>query len=247
MGREVFVAIFETRASAEQAKRDVEAAGIPSADISIRSDEAQPGTAIGERPQGFLDWLFGSGSEADKGYYTEHLARGRAILSITADSAEYGRISQILHGHDLVKTDERTTMAPAGSIGAAEGETVIPTAKEKLEVGKQQTADTRAYRIRRYVVEHPVEQQVSLHDETVTVERRQPTRARAGERPFEEKYVEVTETREEPVVRKVVTPGEEVAIRKAAQDRTETVRDTVRESKVEVDKAAAADKPSGRR
>ena len=98
--------------------------------------------------------------------------------------------------------------------------------------------------MRRYVVEHPAEAQVSLHQERVEVERRAPTAGQTGERPFEESVVEVTETREEPVVRKTVQPGEAVSVRKTAEDRTETVRDTVRESKVEVDKAAAANKPT---
>jgi stress response protein YsnF len=225
----------------------VEAAGIPSSDISIRDKEPMAGTPA-ERSPGFLDWLFGSASDEDQSYYGQHVASGGAVLSVTADSSEYERIAQILHGHDLVKSDERTTMTPAASTtGAAERSTVIPTAKEELEVGKQRTADTRTYRIRRYVLEHPVEQEVALHDETVTVERRRPGQATAGERPFEERYVEVTESREEPVVRKVVKPGEEVVVSKTAQDRRETVRDTVRESKVEVDKAAAGDKPPNAR
>jgi len=252
MGREVFVAIFESRATAEAARRDVETAGIPSDDISIRDKAPMAGTA-GDRSPGFMDWLFGSASDEDQSYYGQHVASGRAVLSVTADSADYERIAQILHGHDLVKSDERTTMTPAASTtgasttGAAERSTVIPTAKEELEVGKQRTADTRTYRIRRYVLEHPVEQEVALHDETVTVERRRPSQAAAGERPFEERYLEVTESREEPVVRKVVKPGEEVVVSKTAQDRSETVRDTVRESKVEVDKAAAGDKPPNAR
>jgi stress response protein YsnF len=127
--------------------------------------------------------------------------------------------------------------------GAKHEEAVLPTAKEELEVGKRAVEDTHAYRVRRYVVERPVEKTVGLRDERVTVERRQATRGAVGERPFEEKLVEVTETREEPVVRKVVKPGEEVVVRKEAAERTETVRDTVRESKVEVDKAAAGAKP----
>ncbi len=247
MAREVFVAVFDTIGDAEAAQRDLEAAGIPAADISIRSGDsarmAEAAPTPGEKEGSFWDWLFGSDTE-DRRYYGEHLAGGRAVLSVTAGSAEYDRVADILHGHDLVKADERTTMAPAGPAREDESEAVVPTAKEELEVGKQQVSDTRAYRIRRYVVERPVEAQVSLHEETVSVERRQPTRAVAGEAPLDEKTIEVTETREEPVVRKVVKPGEEVVVHKEAADRTETVRDTVRESKVDVDQAAAGAKPS---
>jgi stress response protein YsnF len=92
-------------------------------------------------------------------------------------------------------------------------------------------------------VERPVEQQVGLRDETVKVERRPPTQAVPGERPFEDKVVEVSEKREEPVIRKVVKPGDEVVVRKETKDRTETVRDTVRESKVEVEQAGGGKGP----
>ncbi len=239
MAREVFVAIFETPAAAEQARRDLEASGIPAMDMDIRSgpdSSAQPG---------FWARLFGYGHEDESRYYDEHLASGRAILSITAASTEYDRIARVLQGHQLVRTDweQEPSMAPPADAAAEAPETVIPTAKEELQVGKRQSSDTRSYRIRRYIVERPVEAEVELRDETVSVERRQAAQGTPGDRPFEERTIEVTETREEPVVSKVVKPGEEVVVRKQSQDRTETVRDTVRESKVDVDQAAAANKP----
>src|SRR6185437_2221820 len=73
MGREVFVAIFESRATAEAARRDVETAGIPSDDISIRDKAPMAGTA-GDRSPGFMDWLFGSASDEDQSYYGQHVA-----------------------------------------------------------------------------------------------------------------------------------------------------------------------------
>lgn len=258
MAREVFVAIFDTRGTAEAAKHDLEAAGIPSADIDIRSGDAaamaETAPAQGSQSGGFWSWLFGSDEYGDEQhYYREHLAAGRAVLSVTADSARYDRIAAILHGHDLVKTgeehiaEEPTRMARAGARQVGAGETTLPTAKEELEVGKRQAGDTRAFRIRRYIIERPAEAQVALHDETVTVERREPSRTVPGEGAFEEKTVEASETHEEPVVRKVVKPGEEVVVRKKTEERTETVRDTVRESKVDVDRAAAGNKPSRQR
>jgi stress response protein YsnF len=247
MAREVFVAVFDSIGAAEAAQRDLEAAGIPSRDISLRSGDgdsvAETTTTRRETEGSFWDWLFGSDQEDDQRYYREHLEGGRTLLSVTAERADEDRIADVLRGHDLVKTEEQTTMVPAGAALAAEGETVVPTAREELEIGKRQTSDVSAYRIRRYVVERPAEAEVALHEETVVVERREPAAAVPGEAPFEDKTIEVTETREEPVVRKVVKPGEEVVVRKDARDRTEKVRETVRESKVEVDRAAAGDKP----
>jgi uncharacterized protein (TIGR02271 family) len=117
---------------------------------------------------------------------------------------------------------------------SATGDEVIPLAEELLEIGKR-TVDRGTTRVRRYVVEKPVEQDVTLHGERVTIERRRPIDAAAASvGAFEERTVEVRETEEVPVVGKTARVVEEVAIRKEATARTETVRDTVRREEVEV-------------
>jgi hypothetical protein len=54
------------------------------------------------------------------------------------------------------------------------GEEVIPVAEERLRVGKRDVSHGRV-RIRSYVVETPVEEQVTLREERVAVERRRLT------------------------------------------------------------------------
>jgi stress response protein YsnF len=76
---------------------------------------------------------------------------------------------------------------------------------------------------------------VQLRDERVHVERRPVDRpVREGDK-FDEVVIEVTETREEPVVGKQERVVEEVVVSKDVQERTETVRDTVRRKDVEVE------------
>jgi hypothetical protein len=58
---------------------------------------------------------------------------------------------------------------------------------------------------------------------------------------FEEKTFEVTETREEVVMDKTARVIEEVIISKDVDVHTETVRDTVRQTKVDVDQIAEFD------
>jgi stress response protein YsnF len=86
------------------------------------------------------------------------------------------------------------------------------------------------------VVERPVEENITLRDERVKVERRQPndTTAAPLAGAFEERVVEVRETAEEPVVAKTARVVEEVVVGKEATERTETVKDTVRREEVEV-------------
>lgn len=141
-----------------------------------------------------------------------------------------------------VQTDENATGVPGNAAPAkAEGEQVVPLAEEKLDIGKR-TVERGTTRLRRYVVERPVEEQIRLRDETVSVERRPVTgSATVAPDAFTEKVVEVTETREEPVVGKVARVVEEVAVGKKATERVETVRDTVRKEEVDVDRPT--DKP----
>jgi hypothetical protein len=56
----------------------------------------------------------------------------------------------------------------------------------------------------------------------------------------QERTIEVTETDEEPIVRKQARVVEEVVVSKDVQEQTETVRDTVRRTEVEVDPTGAA-------
>ena len=53
--------------------------------------------------------------------------------------------------------------------------------------------------------------------------------------PMEREY-EVRELHEEPVVQKDVRTGEELVVRKEATERTERVADTVKKTRVDIDK-----------
>jgi stress response protein YsnF len=120
------------------------------------------------------------------------------------------------------------------------GDTVIPVVKEDIEVGKR--VHERHYRIRSYTIETPVERDVTLRDERVVIERRpvsdrEATIRRAGAEIPQDREYEVIERHEEPMVERRQS-AEEVVVRKEADERTERVRDTVRETKVDVDRDA---------
>ena len=148
-------------------------------------------------------------------------------------------------------TTSRTTGMTAGSgsaLGTASmnasservstGDEVIPVAEEHLSVGKRDVSHGRV-RIRSYVVETPVSEQVNLREERVEVERRPVSGTmQAGSLsgdPFQERTIEVEERSEEAVVSKEARVVEEVVVRKEAEQRTETISDTVRKTEVDVD------------
>jgi len=117
-----------------------------------------------------------------------------------------------------------------------EGEQRIPVAREELQVGKRAVRQG-GVRIHSHVTEQPVEEQVELRTEKVNVERRPVNRPATGdENAFQERVVEATETSEQPVVSKQARVVEEVAVRKDVDQRTETVRDTVRRTDVDVER-----------
>ncbi|MGA7263516.1 MAG: YsnF/AvaK domain-containing protein [Stellaceae bacterium] len=263
------VAVYVSRRDAEPVRDRLIEFGIPATDIRLSSADADAspasahtGAASHERHESFWDWLFGSDvPEHDRGWYHANLREGRTALSVLIrNNTERERVADILEEFNPVHMDDGTETgtapvsmgaekgeyAPAGSsqMRAAapeltkEGEQVIPVVKEELAVGKQ--ARERHYRIRTYVVETPIEQQVSLRDERVIVERRPASgTVRSDADALREREFDVVERREEPVVEKRVRPVEEVVIHREANERLETVRDTVRETKVDVDKGPA--------
>jgi len=128
-----------------------------------------------------------------------------------------------------LETDDRFAR---GERGADE---VLPVADEQLQVGKRDVSHGRV-RVRSYVVETPVQEQLSLREEHVRVERRPVDRPLDGsEDPFRERTIEAEERAEEAVVSKEARVREEVALRREQERRDETISDTVRRTEVEVE------------
>ena len=138
-----------------------------------------------------------------------------------------------------------TGRATAGTI-AAGGDQTIQLAEETLRVGKRDVSHG-SVRVRSYIVETPVSEQVTLRDEHVSVEHRAVDRAvtAADADPFRERTIEATETDEEAVVGKDVRIREELVLHKDVEQRTETVTDKVRRTEVEVEGDNAAARTTG--
>ena len=128
---------------------------------------------------------------------------------------------------------DHAMMEPNHVSETSERDEVIPLAEEQVEIGKRRV--DHATRIRRYVVETPVERQVTLRDETVEIERRRPVEGTSpGTGAFEERTVEVHTSSEQPEVTKTANIAEEVVVRKTVTEHPETIRETVRKEQVEV-------------
>ncbi len=115
-------------------------------------------------------------------------------------------------------------------------EIVIPIIQEELIVGKQEV-ERGGVRVNVDVEEVPVEEQVTLREENVQIERRPVNRPASAADLAPQGTIEVRESAEQAVVSKEARVVEEVTVAKDVQERTETIRDTVRRVEVDVEQA----------
>ena len=224
------------------------------------------GAGVGAAAGGLLGSLTGAGvDEADAKGYAEHVGRGGTLVTVRASEEDAAQVEYILeHGEAQASTATATTAAtaPAAAVGMAVPPTApaaataatgtgdtIQVVKEGLVVGKREV-EGGAVRVTSHVVETPVEEKVALHEERVSVVRRPINRPLSGAAAdaFRTRTVSATARSEEAVVGKEARVVEEIGIRKEAADRVETVRDTVRETKVDVEQvpgSAAATRTTG--
>lgn len=117
------------------------------------------------------------------------------------------------------------------------GERAIPVIEEELRTGKE-SVRSGGVRVYTSMTERPVEENITLHEEHVNVERRPADRAvsAADVDAMSDGEIEVTETSERAVVSKEARVVEEVVVGKDVQERTETVRDAMRKTDVQVER-----------
>ena len=123
----------------------------------------------------------------------------------------------------------------AGQESLSPEDRVIPVTEEQLVVGKRAVQSGRV-RIYGRATEKPVEQSVQLQSERVTVDRRAVDRPVGAGDKKDDVVIEITETKEEPVIGKQERVVEEIVIGKTTEEHTETVRDTVRRKDVEIER-----------
>jgi len=204
------------------------------------------GAGVGAAAGGLLGSLTGAGvDEADAKGYAEHVGRGGTLVTVRATDQDAAQVEYILEHGEARAAMATTTVAPAATVGMAAPAAApmatgpndtIQVVREDLVVGKR-AVEQGGVRVTSHVVETPVEQQVALHSERVVVDRRPVNRPLTGVAAdaFRTRTLSASARSEEAVVGKEARVVEEIGLRKEATDRVETVRDTVRETKVDVE------------
>ena len=203
-------------------------------------DVEERGTAY--RESGWTGFDEGADYYDDSSAEEERLrySPGRTAIDTTGTGTGMGTSTSGagLTGAAAAMRDVNTESTRTTRTGTSEREEQIPVVEEQVNIGKR-TVERGGVRVRSYVVETPVEEQVRLRDETVTVERRPggmvEGSADVPADAFRERTIEVTETDEEAVVSKTAHVRETVVVRKDVEERAQSVRDTVRRTEVEIE------------
>jgi uncharacterized protein (TIGR02271 family) len=259
------VALFDDVATAQQVANELERNGFSSQDIDIQTGNAasdvargnaglsgtQSSDASGGGLSTFFRRLFGQDDHDDARVYGEAVRRGGALVSVNVDSSEEDRAAEIMERYGAVDVDTRRESYRSGSSVSGMGNAttdreVIPVVQEELAVGKRQV-QKGGVRIVDRTENRPIEEQINLREEHVRVERHPVNRpATDADLRAHDQVIEVTEMAEEPIVDKRARVVEEVVVGKEATQRTETIRDTVRRSDVDVQKLGTEHASMGR-
>lgn len=254
-------AFFDGRSEADRAMERLRAAGV--SDDRIRLTEGGESVASGSTASSTSS---ASGRSGDRGFfeslgdlhlpqedrhaYAEGLSRGGYLVTVSGLSTEqYDVALDILDDEGAVDLDEReASWRSEGWSGYAGGEAAftnqdrvlgegetVPVVHEELRVGKRDVNLGRV-RVRSYVREVPVDEQVELRREHVSIERRPVDRPVTGaDDAFRERSIEAEERGEEAVVSKEARVVEEVGLRRDVETHRETITDTVRHTEVEIE------------
>ena len=253
------VAAFENADRARTARKALTEAGIDNAKMELLDNRSDLDNWTAIKRHAVPD--------EDAHLYAEGLGRGHSILVVRVTASEHDGAVKVLERCNPIDIDDHAAQwrnsgwtgvhpgkaawdvrrqaltGTTTAAGAGTQEQVIPVYEEELKVGKRQVEQGHV-RVRVYTVEHPVQEGLTLREERVALERR-PVNRPVSDMPgdaFQERTVDVTTNREEPVIAKEARIKEEIRVRKEADQRTETVRDSVRHTEVEVedDRATAS-------
>jgi len=205
--------------------------------------------------------------ETDAHTYAEAVRRGYVLVAVHTPEVRTDEARAIMGRYNVVDIDERVDYwrsqgwtrhdIKAKPFTTRDIETehsyydrdvdheAIPVVEEEIAIGKREV-EKGGVRVRNYIVTTPVEEQVELRETKVNVERRPVDRpATEADLAFQEKTIEVTEFAEEPIVEKRARVVEEVVVDKDTDVHTETVRDQVRHTEVEVENLGTTGRRTG--
>ena len=258
MAHEHVVALFDNESDANAAVSNLNTAGYN--DVSVVSANTVGNADVVKEP-GFWKRLFGKTvEEYEAKVYAHNVAKGGAVVAVHAPTENLAEAGGLLAAHKAVDLKKRAVddviLTPKAAATIKEDVVAVPVApvveelpkdaviklaKESISVGKK-VVETGTTRLRRYVVEKPVEKSITLHEEHAEVwEKAIDEPATLKDVDWGDATIEARETAEVPFESKSVRYVGEVGLREVGTERTATVRDSIKEEKVDVEKVKAED------
>ncbi len=201
---------------------------------------------FGDKVSSFFKNLFGDNND-EANRYTHVASKARNIVTVhaqTEDEAE--EAADILDECGAVDVNERaseygySSNYSGGNYSSDESEgdndETLKVIKEDVQVGKREV-ETGGVRLKSRIVERPVEEQLRLREERVTVQRTPVDRIAtdADLQNFKEGEIEMTEHAEIANVSKQSRVVEEVKLSKEVNERVQTVHETARDTEVDIE------------
>jgi len=231
------------------------------------SKDYTTGNSIGGKISDFFGDLFGSDSDESE-IYAEAVRRGSVAVAVKVEDNMADEAADVLNNNGAVDVDRRAAQYRAAGYKnydasaplytaeqtrnesqqyADQGEVALPVIEEQLNIGKR-VVQRGGVRVHTRITERPVEETVTLREESVTVNRRPVDRefTDADRVTLNEGDFSVTTRAEEAVVGKQARVVEEVVVGKNVTEHQETIRETVKRTDVEVDEINAAANQSKR-
>ncbi|WP_116124612.1 YsnF/AvaK domain-containing protein [Lewinella sp. IMCC34183] len=253
MNNQTVIGVFDTISQANSAKRALENQGFKSdsVDVSKYGSHGErhndDDNAIGR----FFENMFGND---DKDYEhrrkvgTEVASRG-TVVTVHTDGMEQARqAATILDNYGSIDMKDRYEKYQSDSFDADTNRTqlnerfdgdidqddTLEVIKENVAIGKREV-QTGGITVRSHIIERPVEETLRLRTEHVSVTRNPVDRPATGA-DMRDRTISVKETAEEAVVSKEARVVEEINVRKDVDSRQETVRETARETEIDIEK-----------
>ena len=259
MSNQTVIGVFDTKSQANSAKNALAKEGFDKSDIDVsnygshgrRHDDYHDDddNAI-ER---FFENMFGDDDDDYERRRTvgrEVASRGNVVTVHTSSMEEAKRAAAILDRFGAIDMDDRYSMYQNDNFDAdanrkrlnqrfdrnvdenLKGDQTLEVIKEDVAIGKREV-QTGGVTVRSHIIERPVEETLRLRTERVTVTRTPVDRPADGA-DFRDRTISIKETAEEAVVSKTARVVEEINVKKDVDTRTETVRETARETEVDV-------------
>ena len=254
MNNQTVIGVFDTKAQANSAKEALTKEGFTGSDIDVsqygshgsRHEEYHDDndSSIGR----FFDNLFGDDDddyERRRKVGREVASRGTVVTVHTNGMDKAKKAANILDRYGAIDMDDRYQQYQNKNFdadtnrnrlnerfGDVDTDGTIEVVKEDIKVGKREV-ETGGVTVRSHIVERPVEEDIRLRTEKVSVTRT-PVDRPADSADFRDQTISAKETSEEAVVSKTARVVEEINVKKDVDTRTETVRDTARETEVDI-------------